>query len=123
MNHDMQAEFNRTFSEFHLWLAIEAPRIAPTCIEDYKMYAFTQSWSDSSCGFGGMAAQSFTDALTVVFRHGNFAVVFIAGRYAYHLMINEVENFREDLSNFTMAAAARKGNNYITRYTKKAEVV
>jgi len=120
---DMQAEFNRTYSAFHLWLATEAPSFCSTNVEGYRVYAFTQTWSDTSCGFGGMAGQAITEALTVVFRYGNFAAVFIAGRFAYWLMINEVENFREDLSNFNMAAAARKGNNYITRYPKIAEVV
>ena len=110
---DMQAEFNRTYSAFHLWLATEAPSTCHYDVDAYKVYAFTQTWSDTSCGFGGMAGQSITDALTVVFRRGNFAAVFIAGKYAYHVMINEVVNFLYDLSKFNMSGYIGHGSRYL----------
>ncbi len=53
--------------------------------EPLDFIAFNQQFSDTSCGFGGMAGQAFTDApVIVVFRYRNGeAVVFVGGRFAY----------------------------------------
>lgn len=121
MYRDFQQQMNRTFSEFYLWLKTEAPRDFPVNVENYQMDAFTQTWSNTACGFGGMAGNAIVDALTVVFRYGNLCIVFINARYAYYVHINEVENFREDLRDRKLAGAATRGNNYVTRYPKKPE--
>ncbi len=124
MRCDAQGQLNRTFSEFYLWLATEAPADCPTQLDAYNVYAFDQMWSNTACGFGGLAGNAITDAMTVVFRRGNFAAVFINARFAYYIWnVNEVENFLDDLRDHKMAGAADKGRNYVTRYTKKVEVV
>ena len=58
---------------------------------------FDQSWSDTSCGFGGMAGQSFTCVSTVVIElnDGRFEV-FIGGRFAYEVK-RPSEKFFDDL--------------------------
>lgn len=50
---------------------------------DFEMW--TQQWSDTSCGFGGIAGQAFTFATVVMAwrERGDHAVVFIAGQFAY----------------------------------------
>ena len=55
---------------------------------DVEIYAFPQSWSDTSLGFGGMAGQAFTSAYTtVVISELRHAVVYIGGRRAYKVEV------------------------------------
>jgi hypothetical protein len=67
--------------------------------EPLDFIAFNQQFSDTSCGFGGMAGQAFTDApVIVIFRERNGqAAVFVGGRFAYVVEPNEhpklAENF------------------------------
>ena len=63
-------------------------------IED--IIVFSQTWSDTSCGFGGMAGQSFTSAFTTVVLSSEGYIVFIRGRYAYTVK-NPSDNFINDL--------------------------
>ena len=63
-------------------------------IED--IIVFSQSWPDTSCGFGGMAGQSFTSAFTTVIVSSEGYIVFIGGRYAYTVK-NPSVNFINDL--------------------------
>lgn len=50
-------------------------------IED--VIVFPQTWSDTSCGFGGLAGASLTSAFTTVLLSSEGYIVFIGGRYAY----------------------------------------
>ncbi len=67
--------------------------------EPLDFIAFNQTFSDTSCGFGGMAGQAFTTApVVVIFReHLGQAAVFVGGRFAYVVEPNEhpklAENF------------------------------
>ncbi len=63
-------------------------------IED--IIVFSQTWSDTSCGFGGMAGQSFTSAFTTVLLSSEGCIVFIGDRYAYTVKKPSV-NFINDL--------------------------
>ncbi len=68
---------------------------------EVEIYAFPQSWSDTSLGFGGMAGQAFTSAYTtVVISDHLHAAVYVGGRLAY---LAEVTNeFMDDVSNHRM---------------------
>ncbi len=63
--------------------------ISPTAIafSDLLVSSFRQTWSDSSCGFGGIALQALTDAQTVVVGRtdGSCAVVYTRGDFAYRV--------------------------------------
>lgn len=52
-----------------------------------QMRSWIQSWSNTSCGFGGFAGQGFTDALVVVAWYGPISdanlVVSVGGSLAY----------------------------------------
>jgi transcriptional regulator with XRE-family HTH domain len=75
------------------------PPLPPGYHADLDFVAFNQQFSDTSCGFGGMAGQGFTTApVIVVFRERNGqAAVFVSGRFAYVVEPNEhpklAENF------------------------------
>lgn len=56
--------------------------------DDLDIYAWPQTWSDTSCGFGGYAGQGFTKAQTYVVMNAlqsPEAIVYHAGRYAYEV--------------------------------------
>ncbi len=68
------------------------------------MISFSQIWSDTATGFGGMAGQSMTHAQTVVFMRGHHYIVCINGRFAYFIASAD-QNFREDLARRQLAGA------------------
>lgn len=54
--------------------------------ERFQVLSWPQSWSSTSCGFGGIAGQAFTDAQTVIVSGDDEAVlVFHNGRFAYEV--------------------------------------
>lgn len=65
--------------------ACEAPYHVGSRGRSYGLWfeAWIQSWGDTSCGFGGVAGQSFTDSTVATFSYGEGIAVFIAGRLAY----------------------------------------
>ena len=71
---------------------------------DIEVYAmFSQTWSSTALGFGGLGGQAMTDAYTIVLRSnysGGYCVYF-GGRFAYHIKrINQ--KFIEDVTNRQM---------------------
>ena len=82
-------------------------------IED--IIVFSQTWSDTSCGFGGMAGQSFTSAFTTVLLSSEGYIVFIGGRYAYTVKKPSV-NFINDLQcRYLKGACDKKRSLYETK--------
>jgi hypothetical protein len=59
---------------------------------------FPQVWSDTSCGFGGLAGQAMTTAFSVVLEDETEGIfyIFINGQYAYSAH-HSSECFKEDL--------------------------
>ena len=57
----------------------------PHIAEPFDFLMFTQTWADTSLGFGGTAGQGFTDSTVVVCwrQRGEYAAVFVGGRLAY----------------------------------------
>ena len=89
----------------------------PSELEVFGM--FKQAWSDTSCGFGGIAGQAFTDAYTVIVysMNENVACVYIAGRHAYTIQ-QPSPTFFEHVRNRQMHGA-RDGN--LSDYRKKVK--
>jgi hypothetical protein len=58
---------------------------APDGALSLNITSFRQTWPDASCGFGGIAAQVFTDAQTVVIDapDRSLAMVYVRGEFAY----------------------------------------
>lgn len=79
-------------------------------MSDVEVDMFVQTWSDTSCGFGGMAGQAFTSAYTVVVfceMTSDYAV-YHAGQFAYRINHNErtdegYDRFKEDLAGHCLA--------------------
>lgn len=97
-------------------------------IESHSIYVyamFPQVWGDSSCGFGGMAAQAITNAYTVVvctdFDSTLFAVYF-GGKFAY-LVKNPTQEFFDDLQNRRLASLPMMvGSKTYSRDTRIGQV-
>jgi hypothetical protein len=71
---------------------------------------FPQTWSDTSCGFGGMAGQAISNAFTVVLEHeekGDF-YIFINGQFAYKQNRSN-KKFVKDLIDRNVAGKTGKG--------------
>ena len=85
-------------------------------MSDVTVDMFVQTWSDTSCGFGGMAGQAFTSAYTVVVfcdMTSEYAV-YHAGQFAYiinyrNLTDEGFNRFREDLAGRCLAGYMDKG--------------
>lgn len=78
---------------------------------DIEVYAmFSQTWSSTALGFGGLGGQSITSAYTIILRSnylGEYCVYF-GGRFAYHIKrINQ--KFIEDVMNREMCSVKNKG--------------
>jgi hypothetical protein len=85
---------------------------------EVEVYHFPQTWSDTSCGFGGIAGQAFTTIYTtVVIESMTNAAVYMGGRHAYTVQCIS-EEFEEDLRNHRMAAA--RGDKRKALYSRKA---
>lgn len=69
-----------------------------------EIYVWPQIWSDTSCGFGGLAGQMITNASTVVVVGPQLdACVYHGGRFAYK--IEQVgENFWKAIDNRELPA-------------------
>lgn len=68
---------------------------------------FEQSWPDTSCGFGGLAGQAFTNAYTIVVQGAAGEVcVYFAGRLAYRLA-RPNEQFFQDLARRSLLEVRR----------------
>lgn len=77
---------------------------------DIEVYAmFSQTWSSTALGFGGLGGQAITSAYTIVLRSnylGEYCVYF-GGRFAYHIKrINQ--KFIEDVTNRQMCEVKNK---------------
>ena len=95
----------------HAKLITKTRRHTERDIEVYAM--FSQTWSSTALGFGGLGGQSITSAYTIVLRSnylGQYCVYF-GGRFAYHIKcINQ--NFIEDVMNREMCAVKNKSKYY-----------
>lgn len=81
-----------------------------TCIDDFILHTFEQSWGDTSCGFGGMGGQKITTARTYVFVPEQIeekCYVYIGGRFAYSCEWSEI--FEKDLKNQNVVGRVRCG--------------
>jgi hypothetical protein len=67
-------------------------------IEDIAISSWEQTWSDTSCGFGGNAVQVLTIAQTFVIRNHRTADYFVYhnGQYAYTVNRGGTPHFRGD---------------------------
>ena len=76
---------------------------------DYDFTMFSQSWGDTSLGFGGIGGQMITSAYTVViiFEPTGIAGVYFNGKFAY-IVERPNENFYKDLLNREMKAVRYK---------------
>ena len=81
---------------------------------DYELFVeamFTQTWSDTSLGFGGVAGQAFTTAYTTIIGcdHTNDFCVYFGSRFAYKLDLTkcDIEIIRKDIGNQNMAEIGR----------------
>lgn len=52
-------------------------------LENYEVISFSQAWSSTALGFGGIGGQAITSAQTTIFTDYNTAYVYIGGGYAY----------------------------------------
>ena len=83
---------------------------------DVTVDMFEQTWSDTSCGFGGVAGQAFTSAYTVVVHcldTGEYAV-YHSGSFAYKVDVQSISKeghtkFRQDLANRSLAGRMDMG--------------
>lgn len=77
---------------------------------DIEVYAmFSQTWSSTALGFGGIGGQAITDAYTIVLRSnllGEYCVYF-GGRFAYNIK-KPNEKFVQDVLNRQMCAVKDK---------------
>lgn len=85
-------------------------------MSDVTVDMFVQTWSNTSCGFGGMAGQAFTSAYTVVVfcDMTNEYAVYHAGQFAYLIKMETqskegYDRFREDLAGRCLAGYMDKG--------------
>lgn len=72
--------------------------------DQLKVFMYTSTWGDTSCGFGGMAGQSVVETDTVVIMplpgHGRQVQVFIGPKLAYtidkpnELFFRELKEYR-----------------------------
>jgi hypothetical protein len=72
--------------------------IYPSGLEDIAISCWGQTWSDTSCGFGGVAVQVLTIAQTFVIRNQRTADYFVYhnGQYAYTVNQGGTPHFRVD---------------------------
>ncbi len=77
---------------------------------DIEVYAmFSQTWSSTALGFGGVGGQAITSAYTIVLRShilGQYCVYF-GGRFAYHIKCINQE-FIKDVMNREMRSVKNK---------------
>lgn len=73
-------------------------------MDETECVMFSQSWGNTSMGFGGIGGQAITPAYTVVVYGPNRdACVYFGGRFAYHIeRINGV--FLDDVQSYKMHA-------------------
>lgn len=78
-----------------------------------EIYSWPQMWSNTACGFGGIAGQAFTKAQTTIiipWRY-KFVMVFHADRFAY-LITYPNTKFLDDMKNFKLMGAADYKGQY-----------
>jgi hypothetical protein len=77
---------------------------------DFEFTMFSQTWGDTSLGFGGIGGQAITKAYTTVVeeKRSGWCGVFYDETLAYKIK-NPNEKFREDIYNHDMKAVYKKG--------------
>jgi hypothetical protein len=79
---------------------------------DVEWYSFPQTWSDTSCGYGGVAGQMITGSQTVVLIYPTRSAVVFAGKPYFIKHPNEL--FYKHLSSFDM-----KTHKFKNRYEER----
>ena len=87
---------------------------------DVEVTVFSQSWSDTSLGFGGVAGQAFTNAYTtVIISEHRIAAVYIGSQLAY--LCEVTQEFMEDVRNRNMRGQCEVADRYKLLARKKIE--
>lgn len=79
---------------------------------DITLFAmFTQTWSSTALGFGGVGGQAFTSAYTIVLEseHGVGFCVYFGGKFAYRVE-RPNEKFFDDLNNRRMVEVSKSAS-------------
>lgn len=70
-------------------------------VDDFELYIFSQTWGDTTIGFGGIGGQSMTEAMTYVFipkhTYNKKCYVYFNSIFAYS--VDYSENFYKDIQN------------------------
>jgi len=77
------------------------------------LYSFSQTWSNTSLGWGGVSGQAMTTAQTVVFLYEltNTVCVYIGGKFAF--LIDPIgKNFWSDVKNHRIKGVADAEKGY-----------
>jgi hypothetical protein len=88
--------------------------------DEVNVHMFPQTWDSTALGYGGMGGTSVTAAHTVIIEHRGWCCVYFgSSRLAYSLNMyalseQGLENFRNDMSNCTMAAVNESEARYKT---------
>lgn len=85
-------------------------------LQHCRVYSWPQMWSNTACGFPGMAGQAFTTAQTTVFLYisdsgGETAIVYHADRFAYAVTKTN-EKFTRELEKHSLIGA----QDYVGQY-------
>ncbi len=79
---------------------------------DFNLYTWPQTWSDTSCGWGGVAGQMITSAQTVViFSTATFDFYVYHGRFAYKVN-KPTRKFMEAMSSFSVPSVRKINSEY-----------
>lgn len=81
--------------------------------QNIQVYSFPQMWSNTACGFGGIAGQAFTEAQTTVIyaKNRKWALVFHDDRFAY-IVDSPTNEFMLEIRNFRLVGAADYKGQY-----------
>ena len=82
-------------------------------VDDFTLYTFDQMWPDTTCGFGGIGGQAFTNSRVYVFIPkyiDHRCIVYIGSKYAYKA--EYCDNFREDVGNKNIASVFEAKERY-----------
>jgi len=86
--------------------------------DEVKVHMFPQTWGSTALGYGGMGAAKTITTHTVIIEHRGWCCVYFgSSRLAYSLNMYAIseqglKNFRNDMSNCTMASVNQSESRY-----------
>ena len=88
-----------------------------TCIDEFSMYAFDQTWPNTGCGFdAGMTGQAFTSGRVYVFLpecvEDEDIHVFFGGKWAYRVPYENHKSIVDDILHRNVAGVSRARGKY-----------